>query len=122
MRISRAARLAVWHAPGYQAPEAYYHGWRRPSLQFYKDVFCLSTSHWLDFPEFSLVYLRNHEMCSTPQLPHAGTRGVCISLESHQFTANCIHIGRTHITEGKRRPRFGRQSGKAFEGKVISVK
>jgi len=31
------------------------------SLQFYKDVLGLTTSHRLDFPDFSLVYLRNAE-------------------------------------------------------------
>ena len=31
------------------------------SLQFYKDALGLSTSHRLDFPDFSLVYLRNEE-------------------------------------------------------------
>jgi len=31
------------------------------SLQFYKDALGLSTSHRLDFPDFSLVYLRNAE-------------------------------------------------------------
>ncbi|MEX3981853.1 VOC family protein [Paraburkholderia sp. EG287A] len=31
------------------------------SLQFYKDALGILTSHRLDFPEFSLVYLRNPE-------------------------------------------------------------
>ncbi|MEX3671658.1 VOC family protein [Paraburkholderia phenoliruptrix] len=31
------------------------------SLQFYKDALGLSPSHRLDFPDFSLVYLRNAE-------------------------------------------------------------
>jgi len=31
------------------------------SLQFYTDALGLSTSHRQDFPEFSLVYLRNEE-------------------------------------------------------------
>ena len=31
------------------------------SLQFYKDALGLSISHRLDFPDFSLVYLRNKE-------------------------------------------------------------
>ncbi len=31
------------------------------SLQFYKDALGLSISHRLDFPDFSLVYLRNEE-------------------------------------------------------------
>jgi lactoylglutathione lyase len=31
------------------------------SLQFYKEVLGLTTSHRLDFPDFSLVYLRNAE-------------------------------------------------------------
>lgn len=31
------------------------------SLQFYDDALGLSTSHRLDFPDFSLVYLRNEE-------------------------------------------------------------
>ena len=31
------------------------------SLQFYNDALGLSTSHRLDFPDFSLVYLRNEE-------------------------------------------------------------
>ncbi len=31
------------------------------SLQFYKNALGLSTRHRLDFPEFSLVYLRNEE-------------------------------------------------------------
>ena len=31
------------------------------SLQFYKDALGLSVSHRLDFPDFSLVYLRNEE-------------------------------------------------------------
>jgi lactoylglutathione lyase len=31
------------------------------SLHFYKDALGLSTSHRLDFPDFSLVYLRNDE-------------------------------------------------------------
>ena len=31
------------------------------SLQFYRDALGLSTSHRLDFPDFSLVYLRNEE-------------------------------------------------------------
>ena len=31
------------------------------SLQFYEVVFGLRTSHRLDFPDFSLVYLRNDE-------------------------------------------------------------
>jgi len=31
------------------------------SLQFYKDALGLSPSHRLDFPDFSLVYLRNDE-------------------------------------------------------------
>jgi lactoylglutathione lyase len=31
------------------------------SLHFYEDVFNLTPSHRLDFPDFSLVYLRNEE-------------------------------------------------------------
>lgn len=31
------------------------------SLRFYDEVFALKTSHRLDFPDFSLVYLRNDE-------------------------------------------------------------
>jgi lactoylglutathione lyase len=31
------------------------------SLQFYQQAFGLETSHRLDFPDFSLVYLRNSE-------------------------------------------------------------
>ena len=31
------------------------------SLQFYDDVFGMQPSHRLDFPDFSLVYLRNQE-------------------------------------------------------------
>jgi lactoylglutathione lyase len=32
-----------------------------PSLKFYADCFALHPAHRLDFPEFSLVYLRNAE-------------------------------------------------------------
>lgn len=32
-----------------------------PSLQFYRDAFGLEVAHRLDFPEFSLAYLRNGE-------------------------------------------------------------
>jgi lactoylglutathione lyase len=43
------------------------------SLQFYKDALGLSTSHRLDFPDFSLVYLRNEE--NDFEIELTGTRG-----------------------------------------------
>jgi lactoylglutathione lyase len=38
------------------------------SLKFYREVFDLTPSHRLDFPEFSLVYLRNDENDSEVEL------------------------------------------------------
>ena len=44
------------------------------SLKFYADCFDLRPSHRLDFPSFSLVYLRN-EHSDTESDPRATTRG-----------------------------------------------
>jgi lactoylglutathione lyase len=86
------------------------------SLQFYKDALGLSTSHRLDFPDFSLVYLRNEEndfeielTCNKgrePAYTHGDGYGhvavAVVDLESEQERMAGLGINPTEVKEFKR--------------------